>query len=65
MMFTHGYLPDSLMETKIIPIVKDKKGSLTNKENYRPIAITSVMSKILESAILKQIKSLLHATTDN
>ncbi len=52
------------MDTLIVPIVKDKKGSLTSKDNYRPIAITSVISKILESAILKQIKGSL-LTTDN
>ena len=31
---------------------KDKKGNVSSKDNYRPIAIASVISKILESAIL-------------
>ena len=47
-MFSHGYLPSKLMETIIIPIIKDKKGLVTDKDNYRPVAVTSVVSKIIE-----------------
>ena len=36
------------MDTLIIPIVKDKKGNITNGNNYRPIAITSVICTIVE-----------------
>ena len=31
-----------------MPIAKDNKGDLTDKDNYRPLAITSVSSKIIE-----------------
>ena len=48
----HGYLPTRLMETIIVPIVKDNKGILTDKNNYRPIALTCVASKLLELLIL-------------
>ena len=48
----HGYLPSRLMETIIVPIVKDNKGILTDKNNYRPIALTCVASKLLELLIL-------------
>ena len=48
----HGYLPTRLMETIIVPIVKDNKGVLTDKNNYRPIALTCVASKLLELLIL-------------
>ena len=40
-MLTHGYLPDAFMTTSIIPILK-------NKNNYRPIAIVTAMSKNFE-----------------
>ena len=63
-MLAHGYMPKSLMETLIVPIVKDKKASVTSKDNYRPIAITSVASKILELALLENMKTHL-ATSDN
>ena len=49
---THGYLPKSLMETTIVPIVKNKCGNLSNSNNYRPIAIATITSKVLESLIL-------------
>ena len=50
----HNYLPYSLTEVVLSPIVKDKTGKLTEKENYRPIAIASVGSKILERVILNR-----------
>jgi hypothetical protein len=56
----HGYLPSKLMETIIIPLVKDKKGLITDKDNYRPVAITCVASKLLELLILGHIKDYLN-----
>ena len=47
----HGHLPDRLMETIIVPIVKDSKSTLTDENNYRPIALTCVASKLLELLI--------------
>ena len=58
----HGYLPSGLMETIIIPIVKNPKGVITSKDNYRPIAITSVLSKVVEKLILQRYSSLLHSS---
>lgn len=63
-MLGHGYLPDSAMESVIIPILKDKKGILTDKNNYRPVAITSVFSKVLESIILDKFRDIL-GSADN
>ena len=54
-MLSHGYVPSKLMETIIVPIIKDKNGLVTDKDNYRPIAITSVCSKLLELVILNKI----------
>jgi hypothetical protein len=50
----HGYLPKELMDSIIMPIAKDNKGDLTDKDNYRPLAITSVSSKILELFIIER-----------
>ena len=55
-MFSHGYLPDELMQTIVIPIIKDKKGLMTDKNNYRPIAITTVLSKIIELILLDRLE---------
>ena len=55
-MIIHGHLPSKLMDTCIISIIKDKKGDLSDKDNYRPIAITSVFSKVLERCILDKFE---------
>ena len=37
-MIAHGNLTSKFMDTFIMPIVKDKKGDITNGDNYQPIA---------------------------
>ena len=61
---THGYLPKSLMETTIVPIVKNKCGNLSNSNNYRPITIATITSKVFESLILVKCEEFLY-TSDN
>ena len=39
LIFTHSYLPSSMIETIIVPIVKDMCGHLSDSNNYRPIFI--------------------------
>lgn len=63
-MLVHSYLPDKAMASIIIPLVKDKKGLLSSKNNYRPVAITSVFSKVLESIVLVRYQHLL-SSADN
>uniref|UniRef100_A0A3P9I9Z6 Reverse transcriptase domain-containing protein n=1 Tax=Oryzias latipes TaxID=8090 RepID=A0A3P9I9Z6_ORYLA len=45
---THGVLPDSILSVVLIPVIKDKTASLNSLLNYRPIALSSNISKILE-----------------
>ena len=54
MMMIHSFLPTLFMDTFLINLIKDKKGSLTDKDNYRPIAITTVMSKLLENCLFEK-----------
>ena len=63
-MLRHSYLPPSLMESVIVPIIKDKRGDITSKDNYRPIALTCLTSKILEFLILDECENQL-LTTDH
>ena len=60
----HGYLPKAFMYTVLVPVVKDKKNDLSDCDNYRPIALTTIISKLLEIVILKRCKEFL-VTTDN
>ena len=43
----HGFLPSYLTDSVIIPIVKDKCKNISDAGNYRPIALSSVLSKVL------------------
>ena len=49
---SHSYPPKSLLETTIVPVIKNKCGCLTESNNYRPIAIATITSKLLEPIIL-------------
>ena len=46
-MLIHRHLPSKLMDTKISPIVKDKQDDISSADNYRPIALTCILSKCL------------------
>ena len=61
MMLNHTFLPPSFSKVILTPIVKDKTGNVSDKDNYRPIALATVSSKILERAILLRCK--LHLET--
>ena len=52
LIFTHSYMPSSVIETIIVHIVQNKCGNVNDSKNYRPIALATIMSKLFESAIL-------------
>ena len=39
----HGYIPTFLLTCSLVPLVKDKLGDITNSDNYRAIAISSIL----------------------
>jgi len=43
-----GYLPNGFCHAVIIPLVKNKNGNLADVNNYRVIAISNAVSKLLE-----------------
>ena len=47
-MLNHGYIPSDVMKTSIIPILKNRNGDTSDKNNYRPTAIVTAMSKLFE-----------------
>ena len=51
-MITHGYTPGTMLHSSIIPIVKDKKKLITCSYNYRGIAMSSVLGKVLDNIII-------------
>ena len=57
---SYGYLPSEFMKTAIVPIIKNKTGDTSDKNNYRPIALVTACSKILELCILSIIEKFIH-----
>ena len=53
----HGFLPSTMTDTILVPIIKYKTGNASSKTNYRPIALTSVLSKVFETALLSKLES--------
>ena len=52
------------MDTFLVPLVKDSKGKLCSGDNYRPLAITCIASKVLELLILDRYSHLLESTSN-
>ena len=48
----HGFSPDSMIVGTMIPIPKNKKKSLCSLSNYKAIALSCILSKMLDWIIL-------------
>ena len=44
-----------LMAVALVPIIKSKSGRIMSKDNYRPIALASIVSKVLEKILLNRL----------
>ena len=51
----HCYVPAELTKTTIVPMVKNKSGDISDMNNYRAIALSNSVSKVLESVNLFSI----------
>ena len=60
----HGYLPSAMIETTIVPIVKNMSGNLSDSSNYRPIALATIITKMFESVLLLKCAEYL-STSEN
>ena len=49
----HGQLPTDFMKTAIVPIIKTKLDIPVIKNNYKPIALVSAISKLFEICLLE------------
>ena len=55
-MISHRYVPDDMLLSTLIPIPKNKRKSLNSSDNYRAIALSSVMGKLLDHILLNKCK---------
>ena len=51
----HGVIPKSCTDTLLVPIIKNKNKSVHDISNYKPIALTTVVSKLFESYTLHHL----------
>ena len=64
MCLEHGYIPSNCLDTVIILTLKNINGNINDSNNFRPIAIATILSKLFEHIIL-DICSKVFKTFDN
>ena len=52
-MLHHGHAYDKLLLSTICPIIKDKRKSIDDSDNYRSISLSSILSKLIDVIIIK------------
>ena len=53
-MLSHDVSPLGLLCSTMVPVPKDKRGSKSDSNNYRAIAISSILRKLFDSIIIKE-----------
>lgn len=60
MLFTfcvgHSYLPEAMIKSVVVPIVKNKTGDVSSLGNYRPVSLATVIAKVLDGEIDIQLR---------
>ena len=54
-LLVHGILPESMLGVILVPVIKDKFGIINAKNNYRPIALANIVSKVVENILLDRM----------
>ena len=57
-----GHVPDNFKHGIIIPVIKDNRKGLGDVDNYRPITILSVFSKLFEICLYNKINGCLNVS---
>ena len=52
-MLSHGGAPSGLLLSTTVHVLKDKRGNKSDSSNYRAIAISSILGKLLDSIIIQ------------
>ena len=54
----HSFVPSQFLRSYIVPIVKDKRGNTHDPDNYKGIAVSSVVLKAFEQVLLYRLQGL-------
>ena len=60
----HGYVPKSMLKSVIIPIIKNKNKRISDKDNYRPICLANVFTKVVEKVLYSRMEGYLQSTSN-
>ena len=55
---THGAVPEEMRLSTVSPIPKNKRKSLNDSENYRAIALSSIIGKLLDKVLICKCQQL-------
>ena len=55
----HDFVPVSFSSSVIMPVVKDKNGDASKYNNYRPVSLVTMFSKMLELCLFSRLESYL------
>ena len=55
-LLSHGILPDSMLSLMLASVIKDKTCQASSIDNYRPIALACILSKVLEQILLDRLQ---------
>ena len=61
-MFSSFSAPDSMLASVLVPIPKNRKKSLCDSSNYRSIAISSIVGKVLDSVVMSKHRAALQTS---
>ena len=57
----HGYVPDGFGIVIITPVVKDRLGDVCSADNYRPVTLSPVVSKLFDYCVLHKYEHFLYS----
>ena len=60
LMVKYSYVPNDFGVGIIVPVIKDRHGDLTSVDNYRPITLSPIISKLFENFLMEKYAKYLH-----
>ena len=60
----HGHVPRSAIRSVLVPIIKNKNKRITDKDNYGPIYLSNVFTKVIEKVLLYRMQGWLLTTSN-
>ena len=63
-MLIHGCMPKHIHNSLMVPIIQNKNKSSTDKNNYRPICIFNMFTKIVDEVLYRRMDKYILTTSN-